>query len=288
MSFFDRLRRRSDGLEEADRGEHVCECCGQRWLVSRGTYRLDGVDTRFVVMPTVHDGEGVCWMALEARGGWVGLRSVDQDDHTVAVVVEGTTPLHAVVDEPLLSRERVLGDTALKTRVFAVHDALRRDHDDVVRVFLRGHGLDYSFNLPDCVFALPAAERSARNQKNFAELGDRRFVRALLPLPVEGGQELRFGIWIEVVPADFQRLHAVFWDDEPAYLALRISGQVESSTTVLGNELRGAIVQLAARTADGCLFVVGADAAHLPILDRRVSTQELGAIARTMLRGRAN
>jgi len=109
--------------------------------------------------------------------------------------------------------------------------------------------------MPDCVFILPSAERSKRNMQNFAECGERYFVRALLPLQIEDGGELKIGVWVEVAFDDFRNLHSVFWDDEEAYMAMSILGRIENTFRVLGENACGTLVHLAARTPDQCLFV---------------------------------
>jgi hypothetical protein len=79
-----------------------------------------------------------------------------------------------------------------------------------------------------------------------------------LPIPIIGGEEVRIGIWVDVAPAAFDRLRTVFWNDQAGYLAMRMSGEIENELSLLDRRVRGMIVHLAARTADGCLFVSGA------------------------------
>lgn len=265
-------------VEERDRSEVRCDCgCGVSWLVSRGWIHDRGETISFVVQPTIHGDERVAWIAF-GRGAepsaWAFVRSWLQDDNVAAGAVEPTaSPLRDVEPfasrpDAVLSRAQVIADAALKQRVFELHDALCARNGELRALYNPIEGLDYSFQLPDCVFALPPAERSPRNHKNFADLGARRFVRALLPIPLAGGDELRVGIWLEVAPAEFRALHAVFWDNDEAYLAMRLSGHVETSIVVRGRQLHGARLDLAARTADQCLFVCGGDPPWLAALLR--------------------
>jgi hypothetical protein len=50
------------------------------------------------------------------------------------------------------------------------------------------------------------------------------FVRALLPIRLEGDHKLTYGVWIGVHPAQLQEAFAVWWGDNPAYLELRLEG----------------------------------------------------------------
>ncbi|WP_455834342.1 DUF2199 domain-containing protein [Pseudarthrobacter siccitolerans] len=48
------------------------------------------------------------------------------------------------------------------------------------------------------------------------------FVRALLPVKLEGGHELRFGVWIAIHPDDLQRACRVW--NAPEYTDLKLTG----------------------------------------------------------------
>ncbi|WP_157630318.1 DUF2199 domain-containing protein [Kribbella catacumbae] len=52
------------------------------------------------------------------------------------------------------------------------------------------------------------------------------FVRALLPVQLEGGHKLTYGVWVGVHPDQLQQAFAVWWDDSPAYLDLRLDGRL--------------------------------------------------------------
>ena len=279
-------------LEESDRGELVCPCgCARTWLVSRGKVQHSGVITSFVAIPTIHGDERVSWLAL-GRGAqpneWACVCTRLAGDNIAAGVVDPDNSLISKVfaGAKLQPRERVVADAAGKQRLFQAHDALLRNHPDLQQLFVPERGRDYSFMMPDCVFALPPAKRSPRNQQNFAECDDRLFVRALLPVPISDGGELRVGIWIEVPRQEFFALMEV-WDVPDAYIAARLTGQVESSLRVAGNQLAGVSVTLAPRTADQCLFVDDSESLWLARLLRagvsvRVLPQIVGEIERSI------
>lgn len=272
MGLFDRFRRARPAdnvLVETERGAFACKCgCNRSWLVSRGRFEHGGDTLSFVAIPTIHGEERVAWLAIgqgREPTGWACIRTTLQDNNIAAGIVEPMqTPVRTVIDvQQLQSRATVIADPASKARLFQVHDALLKHHDDLQHLFVAGRGRDFSFKMPDCVFALPAGKRSPRNQQNFAECGSRMFVRALLPIPVSDGTELRLGVWVEVSAEAFRQLVAVFFDDEPAYMAMELTGTVESAVTINAHQLSGSDVTLAARTADQCLFVAAARPAWL-------------------------
>ncbi|MFO0603434.1 MAG: DUF2199 domain-containing protein [Polyangiales bacterium] len=273
---------------ENEREEFACNCgCGHRYLVSRGTIRAGGESARFVVIPTRDGAERVWWSAIEvdpAKPRWVLTRTWLQGGGYRSQVVDAAkSPVGAV--EPFASRPEeaipradVVGDAPLRTRLFVLHDALVDKHPAAALHFDPERGRDFSFQMPDCVHALPPARRSRRNQQNFAELGARRFVRALLPIPVSDGDELRIGVWVEVEPAEFTALLRV-WEDEAAYLATRLRGPVENSLALVGHDVRGERVSLAPRTASQCLFVAGADSPWLEgLLCTGIAARDLPAL----------
>lgn len=248
---------------ESERSDAACTCgCGRRWLVSRGEVRHQDQAVAFVAMPTIHGADRVWWLAIElAPGVWACTRTWRDRDHVTAVVVDGDRtpvtelPRFAAGAAAVRGREDVIGDPAVKARLFGFHDAVLRNHPDVRHLFDREHGRDFSFKMPDCVFALPPDQRSPRNQENFAERDDRVFVRALVPVALADGEELRIGVWVEVTREAFFALLRVFWDDDAAYAALRLTGTVENSLPIAGHDLRGAAVTLKARDPSQCLFV---------------------------------
>lgn len=128
--------------------------------------------------------------------------------------------------------------------------------------------LDYAYRLPDCVFALPEEERSPRCTQDFAELDRRRFVRTLFPVPLEGGEEFRYGIWIEVTPDTFEHVVRA-WNDPVQYRALTFSGLVANAIPPLGARAVGGVVDLATRDDRSRPFVVAAHDQQLALLLHR-------------------
>jgi len=115
--------------------------------------------------------------------------------------------------------------------------------------------LDFAYRLPDCVFALPAELRSPRCNEDFAELGDRKFVRGLLPVRIEGSEEFRYGVWLEVDPETFERVIRA-WNDPAAYRKLAFSGRIANALPPFGPRALDALVNLATRDERGRPFVV--------------------------------
>jgi hypothetical protein len=249
---------------ETERRDLACDCgCGKTFFLSRGALSADGETTEVVVAPTVHEDERAAWIALSIDGAWVLLKSWLQGENLASALVDPSASLLAeAISGPARSRAQVLADPALKASVFAVADKLAAAHPEMRFVLYPGEERDFSLKMPDCVFAAPRAARSPNNQLNFAEHEGRMFVRALLPLPLADGTELRIGIWIEVPRPKFFELLQV-WNDAPAYLAMELTGPIESSLSLLGHGTRSARVTLAARTADQCLFVRDTDAEWL-------------------------
>lgn len=263
------MNEAADALVEFGRGRLPCRCgCGRAWLVSRGELGHDGQTVPFVAIPTAHDDEPEWWLAfaLGEPRRWTLVNSwkCEDGDVAAAIVDPADTPLAQVLaPEAMLGRAEALADADHKARVFALHDRMVEAHPDRYHLRHGDGGRDFSCRVPDCVRAQPPEERSSRNGKNFAEHGDRRFVRALLPIPIADGTELRLGLWIEIEPEVFMALTAVFWDDEPAYAAMRVTGRMETAIVLGGRQLRAAEVTMAARHPSQCLFVTGSSAPWL-------------------------
>lgn len=123
---------------------------------------------------------------------------------------------------------------------------------------IAGLPLDFAYSLPDCVFEQPPSARSPRCNADFAELGDRKFVRALLPVPVEGGEEFRYGVWLEVDQDTFSRVvHA--WNDPATYPSLAFGGVVANAIEPYGAKTVGLKVGAATRSQNARPFVIRAD-----------------------------
>lgn len=75
---------------------------------------------------------------------------------------------------------------------------------------------DWAYKLPDVVWAIPAAERStaARFTDDLCQLGDRFFVRCVLPVRfLEAEGEFNWGAWAEVERSSFDRYVELFDKD---------------------------------------------------------------------------
>lgn len=55
------------------------------------------------------------------------------------------------------------------------------------------------------------------------------FVRALLPVHLNGGHTVTFGVWVAISPDDLQRTFAVWWEDE--YAGLELDGFLANDIT---------------------------------------------------------
>lgn len=138
--------------------------------------------------------------------------------------------------------------------------------------------LDRAYQAPDCVWAQPAAERSPRNNSDFTEFGDRRFVRGLLPVRLASGDEFRFGLWFEVDQPTFDQVVAT-WDDEERYPDLRFTATVANAVPPWHAQILDAQVDLGVRDSNGRPFVIGARAPWLQaVIERGWTTAEYEAV----------
>lgn len=90
---------------------------------------------------------------------------------------------------------------------------------------LDAHDQHVRFGLPDPVLAIPVEERAARTWETEVMMqveGVGAFVRALLPVHLEGGHTLTFGLWLGVAPEDMHRALEQWWS--PAYKDLVLDG----------------------------------------------------------------
>jgi hypothetical protein len=144
--------------------------------------------------------------------------------------------------------------------------------------------LDFGYQLPDCVWEQPTAQRSARNSSDFAELGKRRFVRGLLPVKLEDGEEFRYGVWLEVERKTFDEAKAS-WNDEKRYPSLRFVATVANAAPPWGAKLLGVEVDVGIREQKARPFVIGARAPWLQeVLDRGWTAAEYEAVVAAVTR----
>lgn len=106
--------------------------------------------------------------------------------------------------------------------------------------------LDPTFLRPDAVVRLPAEER-ARVQSNndlcrirsvSGLEQDRYFVRCVLPVPLlDAGSDIAWGLWVEVVEADFRRVLDTWSDPDQASqppMDAQIANQIPGYPNTLG------------------------------------------------------
>ena len=122
--------------------------------------------------------------------------------------------------------------------------------------------LDFGYQLPDCIWDAPEVERSRDNTSDFASHGERRFVRGLLPIPLENGTEFHYGVWLEVDQATFLDVRNC-WNDEERYLKLRFKARVANAAPPWRTNLLGLGVEAGVREVKSRPFVMAAEAAWL-------------------------
>ncbi len=166
----------------------------------------------------------------------------------------------AAVESGLLKgfRPGVPTDEGRLAAMFGLLDVLLFNSPDAA-IHLAGpteatrQALDFSFRLPDALLPVPRGERQIN--ENFARLEERRFVRALLPLPVLGGEEFRIGMWFEVSSADFEAVLE--------RVPVELSGLTDNSFSIEARPLAGVIARLGLEASQPCPRVLSADATWL-------------------------
>jgi hypothetical protein len=89
------------------------------------------------------------------------------------------------------------------------------------------HNQHVRFLLPEPVLAIPAEQRAARTWETEVMMqveGVGAFVRALLPVHLDGGHRLTYGLWLGVRPADMHRALDQWW--APTYPDLVLDGAI--------------------------------------------------------------
>jgi hypothetical protein len=123
------------------------------------------------------------------------------------------------------------------------------------------HDRDVRFRLPDPVLDGPEQHHiegswlsdQGPNVATLMQIPDiSPFVRALLPVRLEEGHELRFGVWIVIHPNDIQRACAVW--NSPEYTELKLTGYLANRLEPWG--LLAAPVNLAVLNQDHTPYCV--------------------------------
>ncbi|MGE8392277.1 DUF2199 domain-containing protein [Pseudomonas sp. BIGb0427] len=102
---------------------------------------------------------------------------------------------------------------------------------------------ELAFRRPDALFALAAEERQSkvRESNDWCVIaGERFFLRALLPLAVaQLNDSYCIGIWVELQPADFERVCELWRDErqaaEPPF-TVRLANSIPTLAETLGLE----------------------------------------------------
>ncbi|HEY3558157.1 MAG TPA: hypothetical protein VGL05_11870 [Kribbella sp.] len=93
------------------------------------------------------------------------------------------------------------------------------------------HNRHVRFTLPTPVLDLPDREHTPGTWMSHATPresvmmqvpGNGAFVRVLLPVQLDGGYQVTFGVWLGIHPQQLQETFAVWW--EPSYADLRLDG----------------------------------------------------------------
>lgn len=139
---------------------------------------------------------------------------------------------------------------------------------------LEHHNRHVRYRLPDPVVALREQEGSTATWMSHEDAnssvmmqvpGAGPFCRALLPVLLEGGYTVHFGVWIGIHPADLQRAFAVWWS--PEYTDLKLVGVLANDLPKFGG--LGSPVRLAVLDPDHTPTVVDSTAAGLAEVLRR-------------------
>jgi hypothetical protein len=97
------------------------------------------------------------------------------------------------------------------------------------------HDQHVRFLLPDPVLGMAESEREAKTWKTEVMMqveGIGAFVRCLLPVSLEGGHTLTFGLWLGVPPADMHRALEAWWS--PSYGDLVLDGHIANDVQPWG------------------------------------------------------
>lgn len=110
--------------------------------------------------------------------------------------------------------------------------------------------------MPDAAAALPERELRQRfvvGGGSFATLDGDCFLRALLPVPLTGGHEYHFGVWLEVSEAMIS--HAAEVWDEPDYATLVVNGRLANSVPPWGRSVLGAPCRAVVRSLNELPYI---------------------------------
>jgi hypothetical protein len=130
------------------------------------------------------------------------------------------------------------------------------------------HNRHVRFQLPDPVLELAERERTPGTWMSHADAntsvmmqvpGVGPFCRCLLPIHLDGGYTLHFGVWVAIHPDDLQRAFGIWWT--PEYERLKLDGFLANALPGWGG--LAAPVHAAVRNTDHTPYVVASTDEHL-------------------------
>ncbi len=261
--------RRTHSLRLDRRDKSDCPCgCGQRLPRLEG--EISGPDGRHVIEAAFvhHEGRRRVLVGLSGPllaqdcAAWAFLNEAAQTSYQQAGAIHPGL-LRKVSRPAAVKSEERMG------ALLQLLDVLMFNSPDA-SCHLAGpteatrQALDFSFRLPDALLKVPRDQRQV--EPNFARLGDRRFLRALLPLPVLGGEEFRIGMWFEVSAPAYEAVGR----HEPGAL----SGTADNGFSIGGQPLKGIVAALALAPGQPCPTVRGASVEWLSQAMREVRSSD--------------
>lgn len=164
------------------------------------------------------------------------------------------------------------------TGVAAVCSQCRRPLDE--------HDRNLRFRLPDPVLDSPDGESNPAiwlsepdpDRAVMMEVPDiGAFVRCLLPVRLDGGYTVTFGVWLEIDGSELREIHRVWW--EPEYADIVLNGSLANALPLWG--LRSAPATARVIDLDATPYIVSSTDADLrSVLEREWPHEEvLGSLA---------
>lgn len=136
------------------------------------------------------------------------------------------------------------------------------------------HDRHVRFVLPDPVLALPGRERTpgtwlSHDDANTSVMmqvpGVGPFCRCLVPITLDGGDTLHFGVWMAIHPDELQRAFAIWWT--PEYAQLELDGYLANDLPGWGG--LGSPVRAVVRSPEHTPYVVASSDERLADVLRR-------------------
>lgn len=136
--------------------------------------------------------------------------------------------------------------------------------------------LDVGCDLPDELFDMLVADQEEFGRRVLADddfcvldvksPGERIFLRGLLDVPVQGApRPFSYGVWYEVDLAAAKAIAAA-WDDDEAWMSLRVQGRLANALVPFTHPVVGACADLAASSPSTRLRATSCDDAWVAAL----------------------